>query len=184
MVKYNRSGLLKLEEYAWNKHEQKIKAEQTEFKYSDPKIKIADNIELRNTIEEALEKLPQKLLAKWAFRVASIYLDYLDSHLKNDPRINLGIETLEKRIEGNIRAYDLRKVGFDVNKLAKESKSDVSKYSARSFAQAIATGHMRGHALVSSDYAIKVINLLTHNSLEAATKERERQLNIIDELQM
>ncbi|WP_422124605.1 putative immunity protein [Planococcus sp. X10-3] len=173
---------MNLEEYAWNKHEQKIKAEQEEFKYSSPKIKIIDNMELRNRIEETLEKMPQKFLAQWALRVASVYLDHLDIHLKNDSRINLGMETLEKRIEGNIRAYDLRKVGLIVNELAKESSSDISKYSARSFAQAIATGHMRGHALVSSDYAIKVENLLTENSLTASTKERTRQLKIIDEL--
>lgn len=54
----------------------------------------------------------------------------------------------------------------------------VSRYAARSFAHAIATGHMRGHAMVSSDYAIKVVNLLTSNSLEASTKERRRQLKI------
>lgn len=173
---------MKLEEYAWNKHEQKMKAEQTEFKYSKPKIKILDNVELRNEIEVILEEMPQKFLAQWALKVASVYLDSLDSHLKNDPRINLGIETLEKRIKGNTRAYDLRKVGFVVNELAKESNSDVSKYSARSFAQAIATGHMRGHALVSSDYAIKVKNLLTENSLIDSTNERKRQIRIIDEL--
>ncbi|MDC7769708.1 hypothetical protein COA23_02185 [Priestia megaterium] len=92
------------------------------------------------------------------------------------------IETLQKRIEESIRAFDLRKVGFIVNELAKDSKSDVSKYSARSFAQAIATGHMRRQAMVSSDYAIKVTNLLTHNSLDSSTKERVRQLKIIDEL--
>ncbi len=92
------------------------------------------------------------------------------------------IETLQKRIEESIRAFDLRKVGFIVNELAKDSKSDVSKYSARSFAQAIATGHMRRQAMVSSDYAIKVINLLTHNSLDSSTKKRIRQLKIIDEL--
>ncbi|KGE18781.1 putative immunity protein [Paenibacillus wynnii] len=170
---------MKLEEYAWNKHEQKIRAEQTEFKHSGPKIKIIDNTDLRNKIEETLENMPQKLLAQWALKVSISYLDYLDDHLKGDARINLGLETLQIRIDGSIRAFDLRKVGFIVNELAKESKSEVSKYSARSFAQAIATGHMRGHAMVSSDYAIKVTNLLTHNSLDASTKERERQLKII-----
>ncbi|MDC7721574.1 hypothetical protein CN330_22755 [Priestia megaterium] len=89
---------------------------------------------------------------------------------------------MQKRIEESIRAFDLRKVGFIVNELAKDSKSDVSKYSARSFAQAIATGHMRRQAMVSSDYAIKVTNLLTHNSLDSSTKKRIRQLKIIDEL--
>ena len=94
----------------------------------------------------------------------------------------MGIETLEKRMNRNIKAYDLRQVGFTVNELAKESKTNISKYSARSFAQAIATGHMRGHAMVSSDYAIKAVNTLTDNSLDASTKERERQLKIVDDL--
>ncbi|MEK4004294.1 putative immunity protein [Paenibacillus sp. FSL H3-0333] len=171
---------MKLEDYAWNTHEQILKEAQIEFKHSSPKIKIIDNSNLRNRIEEALEKLPQKLLAEWALRVATPYLDYLDDSLKDDPRIHLGIETLEKRIDGRIRAFDLRKVGFVVNELAKESKTEISKHAARSFAQAIATGHMRGHALVSSDYAIKTTNSLTNNSIEASTKERERQLKLTE----
>jgi len=174
-------NIINLDDYAWNKHEQKRK-EQVQFTNSRPKIKIVDNINLRNKIEKELQKLPQKLLAQWALNIATPYLDYLDNHLKNDSRINLGIETLEKRMNRNIKAYDLRQVGFTVNELAKESKTNISKYSARSFAQAIATGHMRGHAMVSSDYAIKAVNTLTDNSLDASTKERERQLKIVDDL--
>lgn len=168
---------LNIEDYAWNKHEQELK-KQNEFTYSKPKIKIIDDIGLRNKIEDNLENLPQKLVAKWALKVATPILEYLDNYLKHDRRIELGIETLEKRIKGSINAYDLRKIGFIVNELAKESETEVSKYAARSFAHAIATGHMRGHAMVSSDYAIKVVNLLTSNSLEASTKERRRQLKI------
>lgn len=144
---------LEFEEYAWNKHEQQIR-ETKGFTYSTPKIKIIDNHELRNRLEVMLEKLPQKFLAKWALKVAAEHLDHLDQQLVNDPRIDLGIETLEKRIIGEIRAFDLRKVGFIVNELAKESTTEASKYAARSFAQAIATGHMRGHAMVCSDYAV------------------------------
>lgn len=174
---------MNIEEYAWNNHEQKIK-EKYGFTYSSPKIKIVDNIELRNQLEETLEKLPQKFLAKWALNVALEHLDYLDQQLVNDPRITLGIETLEKRINGDIRAFDLRKVGFIVNELAKESTTEASKYAARSFAQAIATGHMRGHAIVSSDYAVKLVNYISNKSSVApmATKERERQLRIAEEL--
>ncbi|MDP5277069.1 putative immunity protein [Chengkuizengella axinellae] len=175
---------MKIDDYAWNKHEQKLKENQREFTYSKPKIKIVDNKEIRNKIEETLEKLSQKSLAQWSLKIASKYLIHLDNHLKNDERIKLGIETLEKRIEGSIRAYDLRKVGFIVNELAKESKSEVSKFAARSFAQAIATGHMRGHALVCSDYVVKLINSLSNNSQETATKERKRQLKILNELML
>lgn len=41
------SDRLNIEEYAWNKHKQQI----------------VDNNELRNQLEETLEKLPQKFLA-------------------------------------------------------------------------------------------------------------------------
>lgn len=173
---------MKLEDYAWNRHEQKMKAAQTEFAHSEPKIKITDNIELRNKIEETLERMPQKTLAQWALRVSVSYLDFLDDPLKEDPRIELGMETLRKRIDGTIGAFDLRKVGWIVQGLAKESTSDVSKYSARSFAHAIATGHMRGHALVCSDYAMRATNLLTDDDLDSSTKERRRQLEIAEEL--
>ncbi|GGO00998.1 putative immunity protein [Saccharibacillus kuerlensis] len=173
---------MNIEEYAWDKHEQKLK-QQTEFTYSEPKIKIVDDSDLRKKIEAALEELPQKLLAQWAVQVSAEHLHDLDHHLKNDPRIELGLETLQKRMEGSIGAYELRKTGFIVNQLSKESKTKTSQYAARSFAQAIAVGHMRGHALVSSDYAVKLVNLLFNNSLEAATRERQRQLKILNELE-
>jgi hypothetical protein len=73
---------LNIEEYAWNKHERKIK-ETNGFTYSSPKIKIVGNNELRNQLEETLEKLPQKFLAKWALSVAVEHLDHLDQHLIN-----------------------------------------------------------------------------------------------------
>ncbi|CAH1056893.1 hypothetical protein PAECIP111894_03048 [Paenibacillus pseudetheri] len=70
-----------------------------------------------------------------------------------------------------------------MNELAKESTTEASKYAARSFAQAIATGHVRGHAMVSSDYAVKLVNVSNDSSVAgAATKERERQLRIVEEM--
>lgn len=119
--------------------------------------------------------ISQKYVAQWALKGSNEYLHYFDSHLRNAPRIKLGVKSLKDRMNGKIRAYDLCKVGFIVNELAKDSTSEASKYTARAFA----TGHMRGHVLVRSDYLIKLINTLTHNPLETATEERERQLRII-----
>ena len=45
-----------VDEYAWNKHEQKLK-KQTKFTDSLPKIKALDNNDLRNEIQETLETL-------------------------------------------------------------------------------------------------------------------------------
>ncbi|MFD2880950.1 hypothetical protein ACFTAO_41480 [Paenibacillus rhizoplanae] len=54
---------MKLEDYAWNTHEQILKEAQIEFKHSSPKNKkIIDNSNLRNRIEEALEKCRKSYL--------------------------------------------------------------------------------------------------------------------------
>lgn len=57
-----------------------------------------------------------------------------------------------------------------------KAKSPVSKYAARVFAQSVATAHMRGHAIVSADYAVKVVNLLSPADIVAVRKEREKQM--------
>ena len=63
-------------------------------------------------------------------------------------------------------------------KLSQQARSSVSKYAARIFAQAVATAHMRGHAVVSADYAVKVVNLLSPDDIEAVRKEREKQIEL------
>ena len=45
-------------------------------------------------------------------------------------------------------------------------------------AQAVATAHMRGHAIVSADYAVKVLNLQSPDDTEAVRKEREKQIGL------
>lgn len=50
------------------------------------------------------------------------------------------------------------------------------------YAQAIATGHMRGHAIVSSDYAIKVMNIISNNDLKLVTEERNKQIHIVKDI--
>lgn len=86
---------------------------------------------------------------------------------------------LLKRINGLATAYEVRQSGFLANKLGEESVSETSKFAGRVFAQAIATGHMRGHAIVSADYAIKVINLKYPNDMDAVVAERERQIQLV-----
>ncbi|MFL2136495.1 putative immunity protein [Ruoffia sp. FAM 24228] len=49
--------------------------------------------------------------------------------------------------------------------------NDISKFSVRVFAQVVATGHMQGDAIVSSDYAIKVVNILYYHDEQAAINE-------------
>ena len=78
---------------------------------------------------------------------------------------------------GKARMHDVREAGFKVHKLARECDDEIKKTALRVAGQAVGSGHMREHAMVASDYAIKTIDLISSNDFEAITKEREWQLN-------
>lgn len=159
-------------DFFWNEHEK----EQTAIVPSPYKIKILDDLSLRIDLENILNNLPQRQLVLWAIENSQRFKQYFDNKLKKDHRIAEAESILKDRINGKCSAYQLRKIGFMANELAKESETEISKYSARVFAQSIAVGHMRGHAIVSSDYAIKVINLIYPNNLNSVVVERKAQI--------
>lgn len=167
-------------EYAWNQHERQSYIENNITHPTPYKIRILDDIHLRNQLELLLERLPQKELAIWAKNNAERFLTYIqigDEESKSEI-ISKTSELLQKRIDGELSAFELRKAGFMAHTLAKASLNDISEAASRVYAQAISVGHMRGHAIVSSDYAIKVVNLLYKNNVSEARKERNRQIEL------
>lgn len=173
--------MMKPEEYTWNEHERQLYIKNKIMIPSPYKIKITDDENKRNELEEMLEKLSHKELAVWARKNAERFIHYIDigdEKLKNDIIFNTS-NMLQKRIDGKVSAFALRNAGFLANTLARNSISEISKFSSRVYAQAIATGHMRGHAIVSSDYAVKVVNLLNSNSKLEAINERNKQMELL-----
>ena len=168
------------EVYAWNTYEQNLYSEGKIQLPSPYKIKIYDSLEKRTILEKLLESLPQYKLALWAMKNADRFIhliDISDDQLKNNIILQAK-QILEERINGLISANELRKVGFLANNLAKLSVSKTSEFASRIFVQAIAVGHMRGHAIVSSDYAIKVCNITYNNDIKAVITERETQITL------
>lgn len=171
---------MKNNDYAWNEFEKKLYLNGDIKIPSKYKIKINDDLEKRIELELILEKLPQYYLSYWAITNAKRYIDDININNENLKKsiIEESLQALENRLNGKINAYNLRKAGFLANTLSKKSVSEVSKYAARVFAQAIATGHMRGHAIVSSDYVIKVINLKYTNNYNIVINERNIQIEL------
>lgn len=176
--------MMKPEEYAWNDHERRLYTENRIAIPTPYKIKIRDDENKRNELEQILNSLSQRKLAIWARKNANRFISCIDI---GDEKAKADIvfrtsDILQKRMDGKISAFELRDAGFLANTLAKDSLNEISKFSSRVYAQAIATGHMRGHAIVSSDYAIKVINLLTDNDKVEAGNERNRQIELAESL--
>lgn len=175
---------MKPEEYSWNEWERNRYINGKVQVPSDYKIKITDISQKRMELETLLEQLPHKEVARWAVENSQIFIEDIDIESPADKKSILEetLNVFQQRLEGKKSAYQLRQAGFLANTLSKRSKADISKFAARVYAQAIASAHMRGHAIVSSDYAIKVIQLKYPKDLDRVRMERERQITLARDL--
>ena len=146
------------------------------------KIKIVDNIELRKILDDEYEKTSQIKLCKYALLLATHILTMIDYDDMNNPIITNGYVVNEKWQKGTVRMHDVRQAGFQIHQLAKNERDIVIQTSLRVVGQAVATGHMREHAMVASDYAIKVINLLFPNDVNAVKQERLWQIETLNNI--
>ena len=75
--------------------------------------------------------------------------------------------------------HEVRQAGFAVHKLARATDDELKRTALRTLGQALSSGHMKEHAMVTSDYAVKTISLLYHDNTDAITQERQTQLEEI-----
>jgi hypothetical protein len=141
------------------------------------KIKIKDNVELRRELDQIYDNTDQVILAKWAISVAKRILKVASIGYSSIDEITNGFQTNERWQVGQARMFDVRQAGFKVHRLAKESDNPIETAALRTAGQAIGTGHMREHAMVCSDYAVKTIGLLSDGNTLQISEEREWQIN-------
>lgn len=144
---------------------------------SRPKIKIVDDTELRKEIEKNTDFLSQINLAKWAISVAKHVLPYLEKEFSDNGKIENGFKVNGLWQKGEATVHQVRQSGFKVHEVARECKGETAKAAARAVGQSVGVGHMRGHAMMATDYAIKTINLAFNNDMIKVTEEREWQLD-------
>lgn len=122
------------------------------------------------------------LVAKLAIELAKhiLLLANIDYHTISE--INNGFIANQDWQNDNAKIHDVRKAGFKIHKMARSYDNDeITKSALRVVGHAVSTGHMKEHAIVASDYSIRVINIIYENDLEKSTKERYWQLKkIID----
>jgi len=141
-----------------------------------PKIKITDNTALRAEIDNLYERTGQLHLAQWSLSMAKRILKIADIDFLSVDAIAEGFKVNELWQEGKVRMYDVRQASFRVHQIARNCENEIKKAALRTAGQAIGSGHMKEHAMVASDYAIKTIGLLNANNMEAITDERLWQL--------
>jgi len=140
------------------------------------KIKIDDIPELRASLDAIYEGKTQTQLAQWALNLAEHILAIVGYDYETDQVIQSGFTANKKWQYGAARMFDVRQAGFKVHQLAKMCNDPAIQAALRTAGQAVGTGHMREHAMVASDYAIKTINLKYPNDMNAVEAERAWQI--------
>ncbi len=146
------------------------------------KIKIIDDDIIRNKIDQLYEKQEQIILAKWSLEMAKHIIEITNFDISKYSEIEEGFKINELWQNGKVRMYDVRQIGFKIHKTARIQQNELDKNIVRVIGQAVASGHMREHSMVTSDYAIKVINILYNNDTEKIKEERVWQLEKLTEL--
>ncbi|OQA92471.1 MAG: hypothetical protein BWY26_00237 [Elusimicrobia bacterium ADurb.Bin231] len=146
------------------------------------KLKIKDNSELRDKICSLYAMTDQISLAKWALSIAKRILCVSGIDYKNVDSLAEGFKVNELWQKGKAKIHDVRKAGFKIHKFARVCDSEIKKSAFRTAGQAVASGHMKEHAIIASDYAVKTIGLITKNDILSITEERKWQFNKLNKL--
>lgn len=140
------------------------------------KIKIADIDDLRIQIDRLYETLPPQAVARWALQIAKHIMEVASLDETQYPEIEEAISTNQKWQMNLASVYDVRQAGLKIHKIAREQTDEERTCVLRIIGQAVSSGHMKEHAMVASDYAVKFMNLRYPGDLEKVREEREWQL--------
>jgi hypothetical protein len=146
-----------------------------------PKIKIEDDPELREKLDIVYSNKTQVQLAQWAIKLAKHTFALFNYDYSSNEIITNGISVNENWQRGKARVHDVRQAGFKIHRLAKICEDKGIQAALRVAGQAVGTGHKREHAMVASDYAIKAINIKYPNDQGAVKKERQWQIDSLDD---
>ncbi|WP_430611663.1 putative immunity protein [Enterococcus sp. DIV0876] len=144
------------------------------------KIKIADSFDLRMTLDDLYESTTQVVLAKWALELIEHIFDKLGYEVNDYDVVVNGISVNQAWQNGDARMHDVRQAGFKIHECARNSEDKLLSLALRVAGQAVGTGHMKEHAMVASDYAIKVINEKYPHNKESVIEERQWQIKALE----
>ena len=84
--------------------------------------------------------------------------------------------------EGDAKFQEARQVAFALHRLAREETDPVYVLVYRTLGQIAATPHVKRHALVASDYAVKLVNRMFPGNLEKVREMRETQIFLLEQV--
>lgn len=130
-------------------------------------------------VDALLSETDHKTLGVWARDCAERVLPYFETQYPDDQRPRQALEALQRWIDtGVFKMAIIRKASLDSHAAARKVGEDnPARSAARAAGQAVATAHVRTHAIGPAQYALQAIHRATHaEDVDAAiAAEREWQ---------
>ena len=124
------------------------------------KIKLLDSDDLRKQLDSYYQAASQETCARFGRDLVEHLIELTGFKVGQEPDVEAGWAVSQARLAGQ----------------AKQAENPIEQVLLRVIGHAVATAHMKEHAMVASDYAIKLINLAYPDDLAAVQKERQWQL--------
>jgi regulator of RNase E activity RraA len=139
--------------------------------------KIDDIPELKEELIDVFLTKSHKAVSRYSVVLAEHIFNLANMQPNDALRETIAINI--KWQEGNAPFQEARNVAGRIFTMAREEKDPVKTNILRVLGQAAATPHVARHALIASDYAIKLVNLLYPKDFEEVRKEREIQIEMM-----
>lgn len=138
---------------------------------------IQDDIELREELQKIFESKSHKAMVKYSLLLGRHIMDLTNTQPYEE--IKQAYEISEKWLEGKAKFNDARAAAIKIHRIAHNEEDPVMEKVYRVMVQVAAAPHVKNHALIASDYAIKLINAMYPDNLEEVSKERQTQIKLM-----
>ncbi|MCB9450279.1 MAG: hypothetical protein H6672_02505 [Anaerolineaceae bacterium] len=128
-------------------------------------------------VDALVSETDHKTLATWARDCAERVLPYFEAAFPDDPRPRQALAALQQWINtGVFKMAVIRKAALDAHAAAREVGADSpARSAARAAGQAVATAHVRTHAIGPAQYALQAIHRASHAADTEAALAEERE---------
>lgn len=138
---------------------------------------IDDDIELRKELYNIFESKSHKDIAKYSLLLGRHILDITNTQTCEE--ITQAFEISQKWQDGKAKFADARAAAIRLHRLAHNEEDPITEKVYRVMVQVAATPHVKNHAMIASDYAVKLISQIYPDNIDEVSKERQTQIKLM-----
>ena len=114
------------------------------------KIKLLDSDDLRNQLDSYYQAASQETCARFGRDLVEHLIELTGFKVGQEPDVEAGWAVSQACLAGQVRMHDVRQAGFKIHALAKQAENPIEQVLLRVVGHAVATAHMKEHAMVAS----------------------------------